>query len=190
MARPARGRSDRARTDAGAPRRRTARPARPVEEGLVPVLARIAHEVDTAVRRPPTRQTVRTKFQVVALLVREERARVRTDETLTPNRRTQELKRLDGVATLLAKIAARDTSLLALLADDARVSDSALSYKEVVMRAGGLEPPARPEPVAFLLAHLEDLSYAEIAERLGVSASSVKQYLMRANRHCLFALGA
>jgi hypothetical protein len=148
VARPARGRSDRARTDAGAPRRRTARPARPDEEGLVPVLARIAHEVDTAVRRPPTRQTVRTKFQVVALLVREQRARVRADETLTPNRRTQELKRLDGVATLLAKIAARDTSLLALLADDARVSDSALSYKEVVMRAGGIEPPARPEPVA------------------------------------------
>lgn len=51
----------------------------------------------------------------------------------------------------------------------------------------GLPPRAKE---AFLLAHLEDLSYAEIAERLGVSASSVKQYLMRANRHCLFALGA
>ena len=41
---------------------------------------------------------------------------------------------------------------------------------------------------AFLLAHLEELSYAEIAERLGVSSSSVKQYLMRANRQYLFAL--
>lgn len=41
---------------------------------------------------------------------------------------------------------------------------------------------------AFLLAHLEELSYAEIAARLGVSASSVKQYLTRANRQCLFAI--
>ncbi|RZS84670.1 sigma-70 family RNA polymerase sigma factor [Pigmentiphaga kullae] len=41
---------------------------------------------------------------------------------------------------------------------------------------------------AFLLAHLAELSYAEIAKRLGVSASSVKQYLARANRECLFAM--
>lgn len=47
-----------------------------------------------------------------------------------------------------------------------------------------------PEPVrsAFLLAHLQDMSYAQIAERLGVSLSSVKQYLTRANRQCFFAL--
>lgn len=46
------------------------------------------------------------------------------------------------------------------------------------------------EKEAFLLAHLEELTYAEIAIRLKVSASSVKQYLTRANRHCLFALSA
>lgn len=43
---------------------------------------------------------------------------------------------------------------------------------------------------AFLLAHLHELSYAQIAQRLGVSSSSVKQYLTRANRQCLFALSA
>lgn len=43
---------------------------------------------------------------------------------------------------------------------------------------------------AFLLAHLEELSYAQIAERLQVSASSVKQYLSLANRQCLFVLAA
>lgn len=41
---------------------------------------------------------------------------------------------------------------------------------------------------AFLLAHLGELGYAEIAQRLSVSSSSVKQYLARANRECLFAL--
>jgi len=41
---------------------------------------------------------------------------------------------------------------------------------------------------AFLLAHLDGRSYAEIAARLKVSISSVKQYLTRANRICLFAL--
>ncbi|OZI70682.1 sigma-70 family RNA polymerase sigma factor [Bordetella genomosp. 12] len=51
----------------------------------------------------------------------------------------------------------------------------------------GLPPKAKE---AFLLAHLEDLSYADIAARLGVSSSSVKQYLIRANRQCLFALSA
>nr|WP_311836258.1 DEAD/DEAH box helicase [Cellulomonas fimi] len=110
------------------------------------MLAGVAREVDGAVQRPPTRPAVRTKFQVVALLVREERDRVRADGALTPSQRTQQLKRLDGVATLLAKIAARDTSLLQLLADDARVSDAARSFKATVMRAGGLEPPEEPEP--------------------------------------------
>lgn len=47
-------------------------------------------------------------------------------------------------------------------------------------------PPRVKE--AFLLAHLEELSYAAIAQRLGVSSSSVKQYLARANRQCLFAI--
>lgn len=41
---------------------------------------------------------------------------------------------------------------------------------------------------AFLLAHLEKFSYTQIAERLNVSTHSVKQYLIRANRQCLFAL--
>lgn len=40
---------------------------------------------------------------------------------------------------------------------------------------------------AFLLAHLEGLSYAEIAAELQVSISSVKQYLSRANQQCFFS---
>ncbi|GAB3174186.1 DEAD/DEAH box helicase [Myceligenerans halotolerans] len=110
------------------------------------MLADVAREVDGAVRRPPTHGAVRTKFQVVALLMREERARVRADGALSESQRTQQLKRLDGVATLLATIAARDTSLLELLAEDARVSDAARAFKATMMRAGGLEPPAEPTP--------------------------------------------
>lgn len=132
----------------GAQRRRAPRRA---PQGIVEVLVEVARDVDAAVKRPPSSPAVRTKFQVVALLVREERARVKADDSLTTSKRAEELKRLDGVATMLAKTAARDTSLLALLADDARVSDAARALKAKVMRAGGLEPPEPsedPTPVA------------------------------------------
>ncbi len=145
MARPGRRRTGGARTDLAVQHRHA---PRPTEQGLIPVLAEVAHEVDGAVHRPPTRPAVRAKFQAVALLVREERARVKADVTLTESRRAQRLRRLDGVATLLAKTAARDTSLLGLLADDARVSDAARAFKTTMMRAGGLEPPDEPEPAA------------------------------------------
>ena len=88
------------------------------------MLARAVREVETAVQRGAVRRSVRTKFQVVALLVREERARVKADTTVTEAQRAEQLKRLDGVATILAKTAARDTSLLQLLAEDAVVSDA------------------------------------------------------------------
>ena len=59
------------------------------------------------------------------------------------------------------------------------------ALQEIDAALDGLPIPVR---TAFLLAQLEGLSYAEIAERLNVSASSVKQYLTRANRHVFFAL--
>jgi len=110
------------------------------------VLARAAREVDSAVRKPPTRPAVRTKFQVVALLMREERARVQADTDASASRRAKQLKDLDAVATLLARVAARDTSLLALLAEDARVSDAARSLKATMLRSAGMEAPEEPEP--------------------------------------------
>jgi len=113
---------------------------------MIPVLAEVADEVARIVQRPPTRPAMRTKFQVVALLVREERARVMADRSLTAGRRSEQLKRLDALATQLARTAARDTSLLQLLSDDARVSDAARAYKATLMRAGGLEPPDEPAP--------------------------------------------
>ena len=59
------------------------------------------------------------------------------------------------------------------------------SLQEIDRVLDSLPPKVRE---AFLLAHLVELSYVEIAERLQVSMSSVKQYLTRANRECLFAL--
>ena len=138
------------RTGAGTKRQATGnqrrRPPRPTEKELIPVLAGIAREVDNAVRRPPTRPVIKVKFQVVGLLVREERARVMADGDLTSAKREQLLKRLDGVATQLAKTAARDTSLLKLLAEEARISDAARDFKATVLRAAGREAPAEPEP--------------------------------------------
>ena len=115
-------------------------------EGIIPVLARAVREVETAVQRGPVAPSVRTKFQVVALLVREERAHVKTDEDLAEGRRAEQLKRLDGVATILAKTAARDTSLLQLLAEDAEVSDAARSLKRDMLKAAGVE--VAPEETA------------------------------------------
>jgi hypothetical protein len=123
-------------------------------DGIIPVLARAVREVETAVQRGSIAPSVRTKFQVVALLVREERARVKADAESTEAQRNEQLKRLDGVATILAKTAARDTSLLALLAEDATFSDSALALKRDMLSAAGIEPapeevaPAEPAPSA------------------------------------------
>lgn len=145
MARAGQRGSGRARSAPSAQRRPAQRSG---EQGLIPVLADVARDVDRSVQKPPTRPVVRTKFQVVALLVREEKARVMADATLGSSKRTEQLKRLDGVATQLAKTAARDTSLLALLAEDARVSDAARSFKATLMREGGLEPVEEAEPEA------------------------------------------
>ena len=114
-------------------------------EGIIPVLARAVREVEAAAQRGPVTSSVRTKFQVVGLLVREERARVKADTEISEANRAGELKRLDGVATILAKTAARDTSLLALLAEDAVVSDSARSLKRDMLKTAGVEAP--PEEV-------------------------------------------
>ena len=104
----------------------------------MPVLARTVREVETAVQRGSAPPSVRTKFQVVALLVRQERARVRTDPKVSQAQRTELLKRLDGIAMILAQTAARDTSLLALLAEDAVVSEAARALTRTMLADAGI----------------------------------------------------
>ena len=131
-------------------RSRDSRAAQPAQrrardnDGILPVLAKAVREIETRLQRG---HIERTRFQVVALLVREERARVKADSSLGDAKREAQLKRLDGIATILAQTAAREPSLFNLLGDDAEVSDSARRLKREMQVAGGLEPDPVQEPL-------------------------------------------
>jgi len=112
---------------------------------VVPVLARTAREVEAAAQRGRVTPAVRTKFQAVALLLRDERARVRAAAG-SDGHRAEQLKRLDGIATILATTAVQDAGLMALLAEDSDVSDAARSLKREMQRDLGIEPA--PEDIA------------------------------------------
>jgi hypothetical protein len=114
---------------------------RPLDEhGIIPILARAVREVESAAERGvKVSQANRTKFQVAALLARDERARVKEDREVPEGERAEVLKRLDGLAGIMAKTAARDTSLIALLAPDAKISDAAKALRRDMMVASGAE---------------------------------------------------
>lgn len=133
----ARRRGRQPQRQAAGSQRRKVRPGDDV--GVIPVLARAAREVETAVQKGPLKPSNRARFQVAALLLREERARVKTDKALTDSERANEQKRLDGLAGILAKTAARDTSLIAMLADDAPVTAAARALRRDLLIAAGVE---------------------------------------------------
>jgi len=95
------------------------------DEGIIPVLARAVREVESSASRGKVTGHNRTKFQVAALLVREERQRAKEDTGASVAQRQEALKRLDGLAGIMAKTAAKDTTLIALLAPEAKISDAA-----------------------------------------------------------------
>ena len=111
--------------------------------GIIPVLAQAVREVENGVLRG---RVDGTRFQVVALLVREERARLKADATLTEQGRATELKRLDGIATILAQTAAREPSLFTRLGEDAEVTEGVRALKRELQERGGLEVVPEPEP--------------------------------------------
>ena len=112
---------------------------------VVSVLARNAREVEAAAQHGRVTAAVRTKFQAIALLLRDERARVRAAAG-SDSHRAEQLRRLDGIATILATTAVQDAGLLALLAEDSDVSDAARSLKREMLRELGIEPA--PEEIA------------------------------------------
>ncbi len=114
--------------------------------GIIPVLAKAVREVEAAVKRGRAKPSVRTRFQAIALLVREVRAQVKEDPELSETRRAEELKRLEGIATILAVTAARDATLLALLADDAVATPEAREMRREMLEDAGYEVEPEPEP--------------------------------------------
>ena len=125
-------------TAKSAPRRRSSS-RRDDEAPLIPILARKVREVEAKAQRGKLGPTNRVKFQVIAFLVREERARVKADQQLTDASRAEQLKRLDGVATILAKTAARDTSLIQLLEVDQATSPVAKRMRRDWLIESGAE---------------------------------------------------
>jgi len=109
------------------------------DEGIIPILARAVREVESAAGRGKVTAGNRVKFQVTALLVREERAKAKEDASLSVAERQETLKRLDGLASIMAKTAARDTSLIQLLAPDAKVSEAAKKLRRDYLVASGQE---------------------------------------------------
>jgi hypothetical protein len=100
--------------------------------------------VDAAVSRHRVTPSTRATFQAVALLVRELRDKTKT-EPMPEARRGHELKRIEGLATALAKTAARDGSLLALLADGTPLLPGTTTIvRELRAKAGMDEPEAPP----------------------------------------------
>ncbi|MGO1569974.1 MAG: DEAD/DEAH box helicase [Canibacter sp.] len=117
-------------------------------EGIIPLLALAVREVESSVQRGKASPANRTKFHVVALLMREERARVKTDETIAASVRQETLKRLDGIASILAKAAARDTSLISLLEPTSTMSDATRTLRRKMLTQAGIEVPEEEETSA------------------------------------------
>ncbi|WP_144877354.1 DEAD/DEAH box helicase [Microbacterium sp. 1.5R] len=151
-------------TATAAPRRKkTSR--RDDEAPLIPILARKVREIEAKSQRGKLGPTNRVKFQVIAFLVREERSRVKADGEITDAARAELLKRLDGVATILAKTAARDTSLIQLLEADQATSPVAKRMR----RDWLLESGAELAPEELIIADIAPIQVpvvsAAIAER-------------------------
>jgi hypothetical protein len=104
------------------------------------VLARAVREIASAIERRQVTAGQRSRLHAVALLVRDERARIRADSSITEVRRETLLKRLDQVATTLALTAAREPSLFSLLQGDAEVTDATRRLQREMQLAAGREP--------------------------------------------------
>jgi hypothetical protein len=95
--------------------------------------------VEAAIYRGDHRASVRSKFQVVALLTREERARVMADPGTSKAFKDAQMKRLDGIGTILAMTAARDPSLLETIAEGSELAELAQLQRQELLEAAGIE---------------------------------------------------
>lgn len=159
-------------TATAAQRRKKSSSARRDDEApIIPILARKVREVEAKAQRGKLGPTNRVKFQVIAFLVREERARVKADSSVTDAARAELLKRLDGVATILAKTAARDTSLIQLLEVDQATSPVARRMRRDWLLESGAELPPDELIITDTPAPAQQVVPAALAERQVVPAS-------------------
>lgn len=141
------------------------------ETGIIPILARTVRAIENSAERGKVNPSNRVRFRVVAALVREERARIKGDTTLTDAERTKELTRLDGIATIMAKTAARDTSLIQLLTDTAPLTTQQQEAKRAMLLEAGAE--LSPEDLIVVTE-----APAAREEEKHVVPQSVRQYQM------------
>ena len=142
------------------------------EAGIIPVLARVARGIENSAEHGKVNGVGRTRFRVVAVLAREERTRIKGDATLTDAERTKELTRLDGIATIMAKTASRDTSLIQLLTDQAPLSSSALELRRAMLIEAGAA--LSPEDLVVVT----EAPVKPMVEERQVVPQSVRQYQM------------
>jgi hypothetical protein len=121
-----------------APQRRQQQSRARTQQGVVPVLEKAVRQIAQAVQRERVTSSTRAQFQAVAILMREERARIKAAEVSEANRNAQ-LKRIDSIATTLARAAAGNTSLIALLAEDVAVLDGTRQLVREMHQEAGLE---------------------------------------------------
>ncbi|WP_300591975.1 DEAD/DEAH box helicase [Microbacterium sp.] len=152
-------------------RKRSSSARRDDEAPIIPILARKVREVEAKAQRGKLGPTNRVKFQVIAFLVREERARVKADPSIADAARAELLKRLDGVATILAKTAARDTSLIQLLEVDQATSPVARRMRRDWLLESGAELPPDELIITDTPAPAQQVVPAALAERQVVPAS-------------------
>jgi hypothetical protein len=113
------------------------------DQGPLAVLAIAAAEVDRATR---VTAATRAAFQAIALLLREQRAEAAT-APMSPARRAAQQKRIEGLAAALARTAARDQSMFAVLADGVQLlPGTAAAMRELRLKAGLAVEPEAPAP--------------------------------------------
>ncbi len=96
---------------------------------------------------------------------------MRSDTAVSEAQRDTMLKRLDGVATVLAQTSAREPSLISLLDEDAEVTDGTRRLEREMQLAAGLEPTpdtdvSRPPPASDGRAERKAVPQSVVAAQL------------------------
>lgn len=138
---------------------------------IIPILARHVRHLESKATAGKLGPTNRTRFLVTALLVRSERARVKEDATLTEPVRGELLKRIDGIAAILARTAAWDTSLLKLLDENVTPSVAAQRMRRDWLLESGAELTPEQLEITEPRTTREPALPAELAAKQVVPAS-------------------